>query len=207
MCRTNLVRRWQVIGESFNQLLNALIRAAPCQRLLRVRFSDSVGCGSNDCKLNRGIFVYPPTCVQTIYSTRWGYATHAHTHTPHSHTTHIYIHTHIYIYIHTARSTTGSHVGKILTVVSIFHCRTTVNILKLYIMLIINRSHGKVYAFIESFMYYKTPGYFLDASGGLCEHMLSQQATVSVRNMSAYGTFHKVCAWNWLIQTNLVIFT
>ena len=199
------------------------MRAAPCQRLLRVRFSDSVGWGPNDCKLNLGIFVcstiirrsvsslcrsqygYPPTCVQTNVFYAMGLRhTHTHTHTTHSHTHNA--HTHTYIF-HTARSTTRSHVGQIITVVTIFHCPTTLNVMKLYTMLMNNRSRGKVYAFSETLMYYQTPGYFFNASGGLCEHILSQKATVSVRNMLVFGTFHKVCAWNWLIQLNLVIIT
>ena len=53
MCRTTGEQRWRVIGELFNQLVNALIRAAShanvCSGAL---ISASAECVSNDCKLD-----------------------------------------------------------------------------------------------------------------------------------------------------------
>ena len=55
MCRATMEQRWRVIGERFNQLVNALIRAATAYHAKvcsGARISDSVECVSNDCKLD-----------------------------------------------------------------------------------------------------------------------------------------------------------
>ena len=53
MCRAPLEHTRRVIGEGFNQLVSALIRAASHVNVCSgARISASVGCVSNDCKLN-----------------------------------------------------------------------------------------------------------------------------------------------------------
>ena len=53
MSRTTMEQRWRVIGECFNQLVNALIRAASPANVCSAAYtSDSVECVSNDCELD-----------------------------------------------------------------------------------------------------------------------------------------------------------
>ena len=53
MYRTTMEQPWRVIDERFNQLVNALIRVAShVNDCSGARISASVGCVSNDYKLN-----------------------------------------------------------------------------------------------------------------------------------------------------------
>ena len=53
MYRTAVEEKWRVIEERFNQLVNALFRAASHANVCSgARISDSVGCVSNDGKLD-----------------------------------------------------------------------------------------------------------------------------------------------------------
>ena len=69
MCCTTVEQRWRVIGEEFNELVNALIRAASHANVCSgARIGDSVGCVSNDCKLD---LVYNRENLYAKYSSRW----------------------------------------------------------------------------------------------------------------------------------------
>ena len=53
MCCTTVELRWRVIGEEFDELVNASVRAASHANVRSgARISDSVGWVSNDCKLD-----------------------------------------------------------------------------------------------------------------------------------------------------------
>ena len=53
MCRSTAGQRWRVIGERFNQMVNALIMAAYHANLCGVvRISDNIGRISGDRKLD-----------------------------------------------------------------------------------------------------------------------------------------------------------
>ena len=52
MCRSTVGQRRRVIGESFNQQVNALIRAASHANVCSGALIGSVGCVSNHCKLD-----------------------------------------------------------------------------------------------------------------------------------------------------------
>ena len=53
MCRSTVGQRWPAISERYNQLVNALIKAASHANVCgRARISGNVVCVSNDCKLD-----------------------------------------------------------------------------------------------------------------------------------------------------------
>ena len=52
MCRTTVEQRWRVIRESFNQLVNSVIRTASYANVCSGARIDNIGCVSNDCKLD-----------------------------------------------------------------------------------------------------------------------------------------------------------